>query len=83
MSHPLFRTLQIGSLRYWGSEVEVIRTQVFGELTLEVNFQENSIEPSGSMSEILLQPFEISIESEKEFDLVLEADEIIQEGGCL
>lgn len=83
MTSPLFRTLSLGSLRYWSVEAQVIDTQVFNSLDLIFDNRETFFTVEFPESEMILQGREFALDFDKEFDLVLESDEIKQGLGCL
>lgn len=79
----MFRTLQIGSLRYWGSTVQVVKTQVFSQLEIETDTDDMILTRDESETEIIVQDSVITLEFGNEIDFILEENDTKQEGVCL
>ena len=82
-NNSLFRSLQIGSLRYWSDIPNVVKTQVFNSLDFVFDNREKDFVTEFPENEMVLQNREISLEFQKEFDLVYDTKEIEQETDCL
>ena len=80
MTSPLFRTLQIGSLRYWSEPINVIATYIYHAVGFVLDRRTNNFElnqrrlmfvltnPCYELN--LLKPFEFeNISTEVEYDL--------------
>lgn len=82
MVSPLFRTLQIATLRYRHEDVNIVKSEIYSNVELEYNNETLACELDDKAHDIDLQNNTFSIELENSFELVFETDEIEYSEDC-
>ena len=71
MSNPLFRTLQIGSLRYWGEITDITNTNIYSNVELDYGITTTLLTYDVDGFELNLQNSQFSLQfDDKVFEIV-------------